>query len=330
MAFRDLVRVAIPTTGAVLTITLGAAVADFLTFAGAGAADGEVMTYAIHDPGVGSEIGSGTYHSAGPTFDRTTVYKSSNSNARISLSGNAQIYCSVAAEDLVATGTGNLVRASAPSIAGATLTGATLFPGSGRIDASGNMGLGITPSYKMHVVGADGIIGLIAGATKGLRFDAGSGGNGILSTDNTGTASYQPLSINALTFTFTPTSIATVANFVLDGSSYTNAGANWKLIGDGATTPAKYIRTTSGHFQVVNNAYSAVIFDLSDAGRAQLYESILTKAFTVATLPSPTGLAGARAHVTDCTPTTFGAVAVNTGLTSLQPVWCDGTNWRVG
>ncbi|HZC17381.1 MAG TPA: hypothetical protein VE309_11530 [Caulobacteraceae bacterium] len=51
---------------------------------------------------------------------------------------------------------------------------------------------------------------------------------------------------------------------------------------------------------------------------------------TVASLPpaSP-GLAGARRFVTDATATTFASVAAGGG-TSKVPVYCDGTNWRIG
>jgi hypothetical protein len=43
-------------------------------------------------------------------------------------------------------------------------------------------------------------------------------------------------------------------------------GAGIGLSGNGATTPNKYIRAIGGTLQVVNNAYSAVIFQLSDTG----------------------------------------------------------------
>ncbi|MEY5145615.1 MAG: hypothetical protein RL745_984 [Actinomycetota bacterium] len=44
------------------------------------------------------------------------------------------------------------------------------------------------------------------------------------------------------------------------------SGANLKLTGNGATTPSKTIRAFSGNLSIVNNAYSAEIFTLSDAG----------------------------------------------------------------
>ncbi len=44
------------------------------------------------------------------------------------------------------------------------------------------------------------------------------------------------------------------------------SGANIRLTGNGATTPSKTIRASSGELQVVNNAYSTVILSLTDAG----------------------------------------------------------------
>lgn len=84
----SLARMTTATTGTG-TITLGSAVAGFLSFAGAGVTNGEVITYAISD-GSSSEIGTGTYTSAGTTLSRT-VLKSTNSDAAINLSGSAQV-----------------------------------------------------------------------------------------------------------------------------------------------------------------------------------------------------------------------------------------------
>lgn len=94
----NLVRVETATTGTG-TITLGAAVSGFLTFAQGGASNGETITYSIRD-GANSEIGRGVYTSSGTTLTRS-VLKSTNSNAAINLSGNAEVMISAAAEDFV-------------------------------------------------------------------------------------------------------------------------------------------------------------------------------------------------------------------------------------
>jgi hypothetical protein len=93
----NLARVATGTTGTG-TITLGPAVSGFLTFAQAGVADGDTVTYAISD-GTNSEIGRGVYTASGTTLTRT-VLKSTNSNSAISLSGSAQVFITAAAEDI--------------------------------------------------------------------------------------------------------------------------------------------------------------------------------------------------------------------------------------
>lgn len=84
------------------TITLGSAVSGYLTFALAGAANGDVVSYGIKD-GANSEVGTGTYTSSGTTLTRT-VTKSTNANAAISLSGSAEVFITPRAEDLITAG----------------------------------------------------------------------------------------------------------------------------------------------------------------------------------------------------------------------------------
>jgi len=98
----NLARMTTLTTGTG-TITLGSAVAGFLSFAGAGVSDGETVTYAIKD-GSNSEIGRGVYTATGTTLTRA-VLRSTNSNTAISLSGSAQVFITAAAEDLDGTTT---------------------------------------------------------------------------------------------------------------------------------------------------------------------------------------------------------------------------------
>lgn len=128
----DLVRVTTASTGTGATITLGAAVAGgFLTFGQGGVADGDTVTYAIDDAAGGKEIGPGVYNAAGTTLTRGTPYKSSGAgfNTRISLSGNAQVMITAAAEDFGAItlgGTAFRLGDTVASISGLTLSGATL------------------------------------------------------------------------------------------------------------------------------------------------------------------------------------------------------------
>ncbi len=94
----NLARVFTATTGTG-TMTLGNAVQGWLTFANAGALDGDSVEYSIND-GSNSEKGAGIYNSAGPTISRLFIYSSTNSNNAISLSGNAQVFCDASAQNL--------------------------------------------------------------------------------------------------------------------------------------------------------------------------------------------------------------------------------------
>lgn len=97
----NLRKVLTSTTGTGL-LTLGAAASGFLDFTGI--ANGATVTYAIEDNFVNGvptarEIGRGVFTSAGSTLTRS-VLKSTNSDAALNLSGNAQVFITVAAEDI--------------------------------------------------------------------------------------------------------------------------------------------------------------------------------------------------------------------------------------
>jgi hypothetical protein len=98
MALHNLARMTTATSGTG-TITLGSAVSGFLSFADAGVANAEVVTYSIRD-GANSEIGKGTYTTSGTTLSRDTVYESTNGGSKISLSGSAEVFITPAAENL--------------------------------------------------------------------------------------------------------------------------------------------------------------------------------------------------------------------------------------
>jgi len=95
-ALANIARMTTATTGSG-TITLGSAVAGYLTFADAGISNGDVVTYAIEE-GDEREVGQGTYSSTGPTLTRTTVYSSTASGSQISLLGAAEVFITLAAE----------------------------------------------------------------------------------------------------------------------------------------------------------------------------------------------------------------------------------------
>lgn len=80
-------------------ITLGSAVNGFYTFTEAGVSDGDVVSYVIED-GANFEIGTGTYTASGTTMSRTVTKSSADGDAKLDLSGSAEIFLSVRAEDI--------------------------------------------------------------------------------------------------------------------------------------------------------------------------------------------------------------------------------------
>ena len=98
-ALKNLARMTTATTGTG-TVTLGAAVSGFLSFAGAGIPDGAQVSYGIND-GSNGEAGRGRYTAAGTTLSRDTIYESTNGGAAISLSGSAQVFVTGLAEDFL-------------------------------------------------------------------------------------------------------------------------------------------------------------------------------------------------------------------------------------
>ena len=87
------------TTTGTGTLTLGSAIPGYQSFASAGVLNSDVVRYAIEQDAEW-EIGTGTYSSAGNTLTRT-VTESSNAGSPISLTGNADVYVTAAADDLL-------------------------------------------------------------------------------------------------------------------------------------------------------------------------------------------------------------------------------------
>lgn len=73
-----------------------------------------------------------------------------------------------------------------------------------RINSSGNVGIGTNaPLARITVAAADGIVGLISGATRAMRFATDSVESTIEGVDNTGLASFQQFKIGGSAVRFT-------------------------------------------------------------------------------------------------------------------------------
>mgnify|MGYP003644351486 CR=1 FL=1 len=81
------------------TITLGSALTGYQSFAQAGVSNGEQVRYTIQE-GANWELGLGTYTASGTTLSRTPS-ESSGGGSAISLSGNAEVFITAAAEDIL-------------------------------------------------------------------------------------------------------------------------------------------------------------------------------------------------------------------------------------
>jgi len=78
-------------------MTLGSAVSGQQTFAAAGVVDTDAVRYVIED-GTAFEIGTGTYTASGTTLSRTLI--ESSTGALLSLTGNAVVFVTAAAQDI--------------------------------------------------------------------------------------------------------------------------------------------------------------------------------------------------------------------------------------
>ena len=91
------IKVSTSTTGTG-TITLGSAETGYQTFANGGISDGDEVRFVIED-GTAFEISKGTYTHSGTTLSRTLL--ESTTGALLNLSGDAKVFVTAAADDLI-------------------------------------------------------------------------------------------------------------------------------------------------------------------------------------------------------------------------------------
>lgn len=96
-SFGDRVKVQTATTGTG-SVTLGAALAGYQTFASAGFNNADRISYVIED-GLDWEVGLGFYSSSTPSLSRGLIQSSTGS--LLNLSGSAVVYVSALAQDIL-------------------------------------------------------------------------------------------------------------------------------------------------------------------------------------------------------------------------------------
>lgn len=104
----DRVKMSVTGTPGTGSITLGSAAVKYQSLTGAGAANGDTVSYLIDDNATW-EIGVGTYNSG--VLSRDTVKASSSGGSKISASSAATVFITVLAQDIQSgIGANNLVR----------------------------------------------------------------------------------------------------------------------------------------------------------------------------------------------------------------------------
>ena len=114
MSYKLLNRARMSVSGAAGTgnITLGSAQGGCMSFASAGANDGDTFPYVIED-GVNWELGVGIYSASGPTITRNVLRQTNNSDNPIDCTSSAIIYCALQAQDVYMPAPPSIVQSSA-------------------------------------------------------------------------------------------------------------------------------------------------------------------------------------------------------------------------
>lgn len=208
----NIARMTTATTGTG-TITLGSAATGYLSFAGAGVADGDIVSYAIED-GSNREVGTGTYTASGTTLSRT-VEDSTNSGAAINLSGSAEVFITPIAGDFTKIKNVSIVIACSDETSDLT---------TGTAKATFRMPFALELTAVRASVGT-------APTGSGVTVDINESGSTILSTKLTIDATEKTSTTAATAAVISDTSLADDAEITIDidGVGSTVAGAGLKV-----------------------------------------------------------------------------------------------------
>jgi hypothetical protein len=183
----------------------------------------------------GTDIGSMSINSASTSYRASIGFTINGTNyARVGVDGGNFLFSNSAAGDLCL----------ASSTAGASSIRFGIGGGASQMQMAPSGAVSINaPSSAVPALTATGAAGAYAVSINGAT---SSTGYGLAITGNyTGSGT---------------TNLLTVAD-----TGNTN-GVNVELVGNGATTPAKYIRVVNGSLGIVNNAYTATLLQVNDDG----------------------------------------------------------------
>lgn len=195
-------------------------------------------------------------------------------------------------------------------------------------------------------VGATAPIASSGGATPTISISqATTSTNGYLSSTDwntfNGKAPAVTYTSNYIPYGQGTTTPALSANFTYNGTSLgvtsTNAtntiivtdtgtsGANIKIAGNGATTPNKTIRAFNGNLGIVNNAYTAEIFTLSDSGALSVSGNVTANGTVLTGNTGTVTSVSGTAPVSVATGTTTPAISLASGYGDTQNPYASKT-----
>jgi hypothetical protein len=130
-----------------------------------------------------------------------------------------------------------------------------------------------------------------AGATEHMRIDK----NGMVTVTGTMTISDPNVTTDLAVLTLSCGNV--------------NGGVGLRMVGNGSTTPGKWIRVVNGQLQVINDAYNAVLLTLTDVGGAAFSSTVLAQGVLISNGPAQTNR----------------GVSLQTGTTQRWLVFADGS-----